>query len=278
MLLGGLESEMLYKETKSMRNKILLLTIIGLTLTIIGIGLKNVSSISRQENTEHRGTIAWRVRNAKITGEKEVKLSKFKSMQAIVADLDDALSQFKVIEAKPIEKYTEAGTWSLITWYKFKILDELNKGHSQECGSCDDLEHELAYIPKSLLPLESDEILICYTGGSLTIDGIKIIEPSEIPDFSIGATIENNDKPLSNKDESQTHKRLINSQRFLLFLSPSKSSKIGKLPLCSNGIFSISLENELKSMSSEPHIIKSQIKKFQTGSLERLKTHIQQMK
>jgi hypothetical protein len=270
-----------------MRSKVVLLTIIGFILILVGVSLKNVSSISKQEQlkeldiAEDKGSVAWYVRKAKITGDKQITLPLFQGNPAEVSGLDDALSRFKVISGKPIEKYTEAGTWSLTTWYKFKIVEDLSTNKYLHCSNCDESSQDAEQFPSSLLPLESDEILVPQPGGELIVDGIKLIQLSEIPvDFSDKATIENsyNKTTAINSNEIQIHKHFSNSQQFLLFLKPSKSNKIGILSLLSNGVFAFTPDKKLKAIDNSPNTIKIQLEEFQLKSVEKLRTHIQQMK
>jgi hypothetical protein len=270
-----------------MKNKFVLLTIVGFILILVGVSLKNVSSVSKQEqlkeldNAGDQGSVAWFIRKAKITGDTQVILPLYIGSPAEVSGLDDALSKFKVISGKPIEKYTAAGTWALVTWYKFKIIDDLSYDRVIPCSNCDDPSQEAAHLPAPLLPLESDEILVPQPGGELVVDGIKLIQPSEIRvDFSDGSRIENsyNKTTATNAEEAHTHKRLLNSKQFLLFIKPSKSNKIGILPLISRGIFSFTPDNKLKSMDDSPDIIKIQLEELQIKSVEKLRTHIQQLK
>lgn len=269
-----------------MKNKIILLAVIGFVVVLGGVGLKNVSFKSKQQqlkeldNADDRSSVAWFIRKAKITGDTQVILPLYIGIPGEVSGLDEALSKFKVISGKPVEKYTQAGTWALTTWYKFKIVEDLTSNKVQPCSNCDDPSQE-AHLPAPLLPLESDEILVPRPGGELVVDGIKLIQPSEIRvDFSDGSTIENsyNKSTANNAKENDSHKRLLNSNQFLLFLKPSQSDKIGILPLISRAIFSFTPDNKLKSVDDSYDIIKIQLEELQIESVEKLRTHIQRMK
>src|ERR1043165_4785842 len=143
-----------------MKTKIALLVLIGFVLTIVGIGSKSVSSIRKQkqleelDNASDRGSLAWYLRRAKIAGEKEVELPGLFDYPFMVKDLNQALNQFKVISAVPTERFMTSDHSWVLTWYKFKIIDDLTSKQARECSSCNDTSHETEYLPSALLPLE----------------------------------------------------------------------------------------------------------------------------
>src|SRR5262249_9749247 len=154
-----------------MKRTIYLLASVGLVLALFGLGLRRVSSISKQEQLKEiedatdKGSVAWHVRKAKVTGDKQITIPSEFGLPEQFTGLDDAMSRFKAILGEPIEKYTAAKDESLVTWYKFKVLEDLSSNGVKGCSSCGDSVN----IPDELLPLESDEILVPQPGGVLTI-------------------------------------------------------------------------------------------------------------
>jgi hypothetical protein len=273
-----------------MKNRPVLLALLVLTLAIGGIGFKNVSSKSKPEQlkeldyAEDQGSLKWHLRRAKLTGEKEVTLPGFSRCFAEVKDLNQALAHYRVISSIPVERCVTTDTWGLVTWYKFKIIDDLSSERLQECSVCGDASNEADYLPAVLLPLEPDEILIPHMGGDVIMEGVRVTQPSSLYwDFATGSKIEPSylKPPLSQAVElSQAHQYLSNTKPFLLFVSASKSGKVAGLSLGERGIFSFDSNNEIEAISAPDtyHMIKADLERLKINSAEKLKTYAQQIR
>jgi hypothetical protein len=270
-----------------MKNRLILLMLLGLVLAIDGIGFKIVFSKIKQEqlkkldNAPDLLSIDWQLRRAKLTEEKEVTLPGFFRCFAEVKDLNQALAHYKVISAIPIERCVTTETLGLVTWYKFKIIDELSSERLQEGTVCGDASNEADCLPAVLLPLEGDEILISHIGGDVIIDGIRIWQAATIYwDFATASKPEPFylKPPLSQAVElSQAHQYLSHTKPFLLFVSASKSGKLAGLSLGERGIFSFDANNELEAVSAPDtyHVIKADLERLKINSSEKLKAYAQ---
>jgi hypothetical protein len=257
---------------------------------LFGLGYKNVSSKSEQEqlqeleNEADRTSLSWALRRAKIIGDKEIVLPGFHVYHFVVNDLNHALTQFKVISALPIERYVTSDTPKIMTWYKFKVIDDLSSKQAQECDSCEDSSNNTEYLPAALLPLEPDEILISHIGGDIIIDGIRVIQPPTIQfDFSTGSQIDASylKKPLSQVAEiSQAPERLSNTKPFLLFIRTSESGKVAGLILGEKGVFSYGSDGKLipASNTNTYNVLKADLDKLKINSSEKLKAYSQKIK
>ncbi len=273
-----------------MKNRLILLALLVLTLAIGGIGFKNISFKSKQEqlkeldNAPDQLSIDWQLRRAKLIGEKEVNLPGFFRCFAEVKDLTQALAHYRVITVTPVERYITTNTFGLVTWYKFKIIDDLSSEQLQESSTCGDASDETDCLPAVLLPLESDEILIPHIGGDVIMDGIRIRQPSSLYwDFASASKPEPFylKPPLSQAVElSDAHQYLSNTKPFLLFVSASKSSKVAGLSLGERGIFLFDSNNELEAISAPDtyHVIKAELEKLKINSAEKLKAYAQQIR
>jgi len=206
--------------------------------------------------------------------------------------LNDALADLSVILAKPVEKLVETDDLvGLITWYKFKVIDDLssvrvarrNQQDQRECSTCNHSSNVTDHLPAYLLPLEADEILVPHIGGDLIVDGVRVNQPPTIMfDFSTNSKISIfNKKDISRvPKENLSHEYLSNIEPFLLFLSLPDTSGIGSQVLFERGIYSYSLKGGFESIDpNDTHnFIKVQLENLHLNSLEGLKTYIQQIK
>ncbi|MEW6211946.1 MAG: hypothetical protein AB1631_26560 [Acidobacteriota bacterium] len=269
------------KGEKLMRTKIVVLFLIGFALSVIGF--VHVFSKSRQEElaelnvAKDRGSINWYIRKAKLLGEKRVALPAFTGIPADIQSLDEAMTRFRVVLAEPTEKYTHmAGEWTLLTWYKFKVLEDLSSNSFEQCAGCG----SSADVPDDLLPLNPDEIIVPISGGVLTVDGILLTQPSGVGvDFSEGSSLANISEDImtfsSGVSVPQTHKRISEPKKFLLFLSPTSQGMIGKLSLGSIGAFSIDPVGQLIPLDRKPNLISQALNRFHISSVDDLKVYRQ---
>jgi hypothetical protein len=202
------------------------------------------------EQWRERGTIKWYAQQAKAKGEKEALIypptscpAEFRNPKNAVAE---AASNGSVVVAQPLEKKSSIwGDRQIVTWYKFRIIENLNNKSFPEGVLYKD-------VPEELLPLQSDEFLMVRTGGSVEVDSIKVIGVSDgIPDFS-------------------------SSNQYLLFLMPASynypapTGKTGILPYGSRSIFTVNAEGVIEPAFRDAHPLKKEIESRYRNSLELL--------
>lgn len=266
-----------------MKIKTVVLLLLCIVLSVIGF--VQVSSKGKQEElaqlnfAKDKGTVKWYIRRAKILGEDQITIPTYVSNYAEIHSLDDAMARFRVILGEPVEKYTYVGgEWSLLTWYKFKVLDELSSNSLQRCVNCD----SSADIPDDLLPLNVDEVLVPVPGGTLIVDGIKLIQFSDLRDvFSKGSSIEDISNGTTTSsfqvNAPRIHQRISKPQRFLLILSPDSSGMIGKLSVGPIGAFVAHNNGEITSIV-EPNVISESLSRSRISSVDDLKAYTQGLK
>ena len=205
---------------------------------------KRLAQLRELQNASDVGSVDWFLRRAKVTGEKEVILPALHLCGPEVPDLNAALTEYKVIVAQSIESYVQPHQMGLMTWYKFRIIEDLSLEPIRECSTCNEVVAEHQEIPAQLLPLAPDEIVVPHIGGRLEIDGVKLVQPNSLSvDFSTGLPLPDD---LSAKGtESSPYRFVVNRKTFLLFLSIQRGSKVGALHLGDAGVFSCDSGGEL---------------------------------
>jgi hypothetical protein len=204
----------------------------------------------RLTNPPEHGSLRWNVQEAKRKGERElgiISISCGNELSNPQEALKEALSYFAVIVAEPIEKKSYADEDNVVMWYRFRIIETLNPRPLAPCPGCISSFDP----PGDLLPIGNDEILIRQGGGTITIDGVKVIHHSS-------------DRPYSL------------SQKYLLFLIPDSKKRTGIAGMGSAGVFAVDSEGILRSTASH-HSLTEYILKRQQNSLNRLKSDIQRL-
>src|SRR5262245_18225599 len=204
----------------------------------------------RLTNPPEYGSLRWNIQEAKRRGERQLERitigcgSEFSNPRE---PLKEALSYFAVIVAEPIEKKTYADKDKVVTWYRFRIIETLNPRPLALCPGCNDSFDP----PGDLLPIGNDEILIIQNGGTIIIDGVKVIDHYSYQPYSL-------------------------SQKYLLCLRPYSTIKTGIAGMGSDGVFEVDSEGILKSTSPH-HSLTEYILKHHQNSLDRLKSDIQRL-
>ncbi len=222
-----------------------ILTLILISAVAGSLGAKSLMSqqqSSASKSTELHGSIRERVQQAKAKGQQEIIKPTPIPLLAVVDDLNDALSNFTAVVAEPVGKVTSMGDANnLVTMYKFKVLERLSSV-TPGCYKC------LASIdpPNELIPINEDEFIAPMSGGTMVIDGVKVVNKSQdFPEFSMG-------------------------QKYLLFLTLDPARSVGMFQLGAGGIFRIN-DDVLEAVNSRPHPLKQSLEVEHGKSLRRLK-------
>gem|GEM_PF-1086945 len=205
----------------------------------------------RLTNPPEDGSLRWRVQEAKRNGERQVEIISFScgsELSNLQEALKEALSYFAVIVAEPIEKKSYEEEDYVVTWYRFRIIETLNPRPLGPCSGCNDSFDP----PSDLLPIGNDEILILQGGGTITIDGVKVVHHDSDQPYSL-------------------------SQKYLLFLSPDSTKRTGVAGLGASGVFEVDSEGILKRITSHPSALSMYILNHHQNSLDRLKLDIQRL-
>lgn len=236
------------KDSIYMKNKIIVLV----SVLLIGIGAVTTLSLIRQQpqgkmrpDWRDRGLIASTAKNAK---EKVInKTSVYPPHVSYVdglASMDEALSYYSAVIAQPITKHTQISKdgEEIITWYKFKILENLSDKVCSRCLPADEL-------PSEMLPLNSDEIIVNKHGGTVSLDGVEVTMPTpSYPDFET-------------------------SEKYLLFLEIDPTRQFGKIMVGPAGTFTVKPNGDIVPINEKDHPLKKIIKEQYKSSIKELKDY-----
>lgn len=122
-----------------------------------------------------QGSLMWYVSRAKAQNQKVVHLSAPRAHTAAAYDFDTAAQNATIVVADVVAQATTYDTYTIYTWYKFKIRERL--GPYQRVAPRDG---GTVQIPKSLSPLQGDEFIIVESYGTVELAGVtvSIDEPS----------------------------------------------------------------------------------------------------
>jgi len=235
-----------------MKIKAILLILTGGVLVVAGT-MRTQSGQQRlpQQEENRRGTLKWHAQQAKAKGEQQVIIPAPIERVAHVTNLDEALSRFHLtaLIGQPIEEKSFAQDEdNITTWYKFRVKEYLSQQSVSECRSCS-LPPD---VPQEFLPLKDGEILVSKAGGTLVLDGVKVINAErDFPEFS-------------------------KSQEYLLFLDLNISTKIGRLSIGPYGVFIVNSDGSFTSVNKKPHPLKQEMTIRYANSTERLKQNLKE--
>ncbi|MCI0663167.1 MAG: hypothetical protein L0220_19040 [Acidobacteria bacterium] len=205
----------------------------------------------RLTNPPEYGSLRWRVQEAKRSGERQVEIITI-SCGTVLSNpqeaLKEALSYFAVIVAEPIEKKSYADKHNVVTWYRFRIIETLNPRPLAPCPGCSGSFDP----PSDLLPIGNDEILILQGGGTIIIDGVKVVHHYSNQPYSL-------------------------FQKYLLLLRPDSTKRTGVAGLGSSGLFTVDSEGILKRTTLHHSALSMYIHNNHQNSLDRLKSDIQRL-
>ena len=223
------------------------LAIILASLGLIGVGVVKTTSKIQQsaEFAPSNNRLHWYAEKAKRERQSKVSIPSPVFDYAGAAsslDINSALATYTVVIAEPLEKRTFQFTDNdLVTWYKFKILDNLSDTKNPACPLC-----EKANPPQEFLPLASNEFVLSKNGGQTILDGVEIEQvEKEFPQYQLG-------------------------QKYLFFLSldPSGEATTAGGPL---GVFTVNSDGTFLPINTRDHLLKNGLKQKFSNSIERLK-------
>ncbi len=237
--------------TKHFLSFLVVLTVVGL-----GIGTVVLSKRKQQESEREvppaRNQVSWYAEKSKAKGRTNVSLAVPPveyGGSSFETDTDAALSYYSVVIARPeAEKVTvdEAGN-SIVTWYKFKIIETLNQKDKPACPEC------ISTPPQELTPVGPDEFLASRLGGELVVNGVTVsMKNPAFPPLEAG-------------------------QNYLLYISkyPNGVADIGAGP---DGVFRISDSGKIEPINRKAHPLKRDVLTRFRSSLSDLRSHIKNKK
>lgn len=244
-----------------MKTKNIVITGIVLALTIAAL-IRITAALKRQQEVPRQPVAALeeKERRGRINFKERVQLAKAKGKEKLVvpgvvtnysldmpADPDaanQALLDYTVVIARVTEKKSYLADESRIgTWNKFKVVDTISRAQPRQSSG------EWPAIPDELLPAGEDEVFVHTAGGTVTVDGVEVVQ---------------NDVSLPAFDEGQ---------KYLLVLSLDPATRIGEIGLGLYGTLPINQDDTLDARNNQRYL-QQVIKTHHDGSVERLKNNI----
>ena len=201
----------------------LIATLAVATLVFFGaLSLQDKSRIEELERSSDRGKIRWHAELAKAKGQQTVRLPLTEVYYVVPRNWDDALANFHLVIAEPVDSRSHVTTYEIQTWYKFRLIEELSVPTTDCTGCAAAIEP-----PVDLLPLQANEFLTAKSGGETSVDGITITSSDpRFPNFETG-------------------------KRYLLLVVFDANKTVGLLRSGPWGTFALEADEKLKPVNAE---------------------------
>jgi hypothetical protein len=205
---------------------------------LLALSWNSAHAQDRAEVTPQNRTMVL-VEAAKSQGKTAVNIS-CPASEAPEVRLDDALSRYTIVIARPTATKTLIAGSHVITWYKFNVIEYLTQrtaGDKEING------------PPEFKSNNPKQIATALCGGSITVNGVSI---------------------------NQTNRRLtkpISPGKTYLLMLQMQPSQVGVLALGSYGIFEINQEGSLRSIAPQHEIAVGMLARF-GNSVEKLEKHL----
>ena len=155
--------------------------------------------------------------------------------------LEETLRDHGVVVAEVIvSKSYPFNSRGVRTWYKFRIVDPLSEKYAAYCNTCP----EVPEAPEDLLPINSDELLLPASGGTVNVEGVALTMTGDLS-FDSG-------------------------KKYLLFVSLAQSRVALAIP---SGVFGVD-ENERLEAVYKAGPMQAEISQRFDGNLSKLKSYI----
>lgn len=194
-----------------------------------------------QQAREDPTSLRARLKKAKPNANNEVVFGAPEPILADVSSLDEALANYSVIIALPIDAMSiQTDPRNIVTYYKFRVLEKLSQKHLPLTGVPENL-------PSELPPLKDNEIYVLEGGGSVVIDGIKVTQKA-LYEYSL-------------------------SEKYLLFISKNSSETVAMVSLGKYGVFRVKANDNdtLEPISPEVTPVARDLKEHHANKISRLK-------
>jgi hypothetical protein len=234
-----------------MRAKFALLPVAFL-LILVGVVTGLTQNSRRAHPGRGQGLLKDSASKAKAEGKSEVVVRAPIYRPAAPRSLDQAFRYHTAVIATPVDKtsYVQAPD-EIVTWYKFKVAEYLNRQPAVECSACPSPPSP----PEGMSPLQEDEILIPRPSGSVEIDGVRVISvESGFPPF-------------------------MRSKKYLLFVQFDSSGRVGMLRMGAYGVFDVDENGAIRHINNTDHPFKREIETpgGVGNDIERLKAKVREL-
>jgi hypothetical protein len=237
--------------------KRLIIIMIVILVAVAGVAITTRSLKSQQlklgidEIPPNKNRLKWYVAKAKNQGVEDVQINApmVEYLGLGSRNLNEAISGYSLVVAKPILSQTIIDeTDSVVTWYKFEIVEFVSKTDKPACMTC-----PLPSPPNEMFPVSENEFVAGKYGGIVEVDGIKIKAiDNHFPDFKTG-------------------------KEYLLFISryDNGAATIGMGP---SSIFTVENDGSLQKFNDTPNVVKEEIEREHGKSLLNVRTWTKQIR
>lgn len=219
----------------------------ALVLVVAGFGLLQLRSNYQDKQRMARGRVSLAVEHAKANKKSEITLPAPIPFYAAVGNLDDALSRYSTVVAKPIQEFSQINPESkeVETWYKLEVVDFLSAPQNAKCTNCSFPKN----APPELQPVQENEILVVQYTGTVVSDGVKVTSTDlTFPDFKL-------------------------NQQYFLLLSLDLQTRVGLIELGPAGVSSIDSNGELSPVyAKSPKLSQALTERY--GKIDKIKQNL----
>ncbi len=216
-------------------------------LVLAGVVTGLTQGNRRTPPTQGQGRLKESASKAKAEGKSEVIIRAPIYRPAGASTLDEALLYNTAVIATPVDKTSYIRSPDdIITWYKFKVIEYLNRKPAIECPTCP----APLTPPEGMSPLQEDEILIPRPSGSVEIDGVRV------------TSVESGFPPF------------MRSKKYLLFVRLDSSGRVGMLRMGAYGVFTVEENGDIRFINDKGHPFKHEIENTGSDAVEKLKAKI----
>jgi hypothetical protein len=130
-------------------------------------------------------------------------------MQMGISSIDEELNRSFALTVRPIAKAETLDTEgdAVFSWYKLRLLQAYSHARLSDHEDQSTLLAHLPNIPRTLLPLSKDEIIVRFIGGTMAVDGVRVTNGSSSDNLELGQTyllftgrLHFNDSSVSNSE------------------------------------------------------------------------------
>lgn len=239
-----------------MKSNFVFVLLLGVVLTTLAFIVMPIGSsklvtqnqvqgvVETDRDKSRRPTIRRRAQQAKANGQTEMDWPQSSGDYLTVDSVEQASKTHLAVIAEPVqmESRLEDDDEMISSWYKFRIVETLSEPppYPFSFGS----------PPGELSPLNQNEFAARLPGGSLTVDGVKVVShPPESPAL-----------PLFKK--------------YLLFIDLDSASRVARIEYGPDSIFSVKGDGSTKVFNGRVTPLQRNVEARHGNSIDRIKASL----
>jgi hypothetical protein len=136
------------------------------------------------------GRIKGAVENARRSHLTSISIPLPLMQQQSISSLDEELRSRYAIMVQPVARVSTLSPDgnSIFSWYKLRTIRKLSHATLDKHEDEAVLVKHLPDLPRQLLPVAQDEVIVSFVGGQLTIDGVQVTYGSSKADLELHKT------------------------------------------------------------------------------------------